>query len=85
MDWLRVFLKRCRAMGQARTLDAELEEELQSHIDLAGEENLRHGSSEQEARTSATPCDSGAPRRMGIGKESSWCQRRVVAPGEPFL
>ena len=39
--------------GQARMLDAELEEELQSHIDLAVEENLRHGSSEEEARRAA--------------------------------
>jgi predicted permease len=53
MDWIRIFLSRCRAMGHARRLDAELEEELHAHIDLAMEENLRRGLTGKEARSAA--------------------------------
>lgn len=53
MDLIRTLLSRLRALFHKRELDADLEEELRAHIDLATEENLRRGMSEQEARTAA--------------------------------
>lgn len=53
MDWLRVQISRIAGLFSQRRLDAELEEELRSHIDMAVEEHRRRGLSEQEARTQA--------------------------------
>jgi macrolide transport system ATP-binding/permease protein len=53
MEWIRIFLSRIRALFRANRLDAELDEELRSHIELAVEENLRRGMGGQEARTAA--------------------------------
>jgi len=53
MDLLRILLSRCAALFRRKKLDAELDEELQSHIDFAIEENLARGMSEQEARRAA--------------------------------
>jgi macrolide transport system ATP-binding/permease protein len=53
MDLIRIFLSRHTALFRRRKLDADLDEELRSHIGLAVEENLERGKSEQEARTAA--------------------------------
>lgn len=53
MDWIRILLSRCAALFSARKQDAELDEELQAHIDLAIEDQRRQGLPEQEARTAA--------------------------------
>jgi predicted permease len=53
MDWTRILLARCSALVGKRKLDADLDEELRAHIDLAIEENRKHGMSEQDARTRA--------------------------------
>ena len=53
MDWTRVLLSRCAALFRMRSRDAELDEELQAHIDLAVEENVRSGMSREAARTAA--------------------------------
>jgi predicted permease len=53
MDRIRILLSRCAALFSAGKLDAELDEELRSHIDLAVEENRKRGMTEQEARTQA--------------------------------
>ena len=53
MDLIRTLLSRFRALLHRRELDAELDEELRAHIDLAVEENLRRGMTPQEARTAA--------------------------------
>jgi hypothetical protein len=53
MDWVRIVLSRCRDPFHRRKLDADLDEELRSHIDLAIEESLERGKSEQGARTAA--------------------------------
>ena len=53
MELIRILLSRCVAIFRRRRLDKELDEELRSHIDLAVEENLRRGMTEQEARTEA--------------------------------
>ncbi len=53
MDWIRICLNRCASLFGKRKLDQELDDELQSHLELAIEENLRRGLSGQEARTMA--------------------------------
>jgi len=53
MDLIRILLSRCAALFRRRKLDAELDEELRVHIDLAIHENLRAGMSQEEARTAA--------------------------------
>ena len=53
MDFLRAFISRCNALLGKRKLDADLDEELRAHIDLAIEENMRRGMSDVEARTAA--------------------------------
>ena len=53
MDWLRIFMSRFAGLFSKRRLDAELDEELRSHIDMAVGEHRRRGLSEQEARTQA--------------------------------
>lgn len=53
MDLIRTFLSRCAALFGRQKLDADLDEELRSHIDLAVEENLKRGMSRQQARTAA--------------------------------
>ena len=53
MDWLRTIFSRCRAFFAEKKLDDELNEELESHIEFAIQENLTHGMSEDDARTRA--------------------------------
>src|ERR1700761_2877513 len=53
MDWLRTFLSRLTALFCRRALDADLEEELRGHLELAIAENEKSGMSPEEARTSA--------------------------------
>jgi putative ABC transport system permease protein len=53
MERIRMLLSRCAALFNRRKLDADLDEELRAHIELAVEENLQRGMSAQEARTAA--------------------------------
>ena len=53
MDAIRTLVSRCTAFFRRRNLDAELDEELRGHIDLAMRENLRRGMSPGDARTAA--------------------------------
>jgi macrolide transport system ATP-binding/permease protein len=53
MDLIRILLSRFTALFHRQTLDADLDEELLAHIDLAVEENLGRGMSKKEARTAA--------------------------------
>jgi macrolide transport system ATP-binding/permease protein len=53
MDLIRTLLSRCAALFSRQKLDADLDEELRGHIDLAIEENLKRGMSREQARTSA--------------------------------
>ena len=53
MTWIRVLLNRCSAFFRTRQLDADLDEELRAHIELAMEEYRAHGMTEQQARTAA--------------------------------
>lgn len=53
MDFIRLLLSRCAALFRTQKLDEGLDDELRSHIDLAVEENLKLGMSEEDARTAA--------------------------------
>jgi len=53
MDWIRILLSRSAALFLSKKLDADLDEELRAHIDLAIEENRRRGMNEPQARTAA--------------------------------
>jgi putative ABC transport system permease protein len=53
MDRIRILLSRIAAFFGKQKLDGDLDEELRSHIDLAVEENLKHGMTPQQARTAA--------------------------------
>ncbi len=50
MDMVRTLFSRIAAMFRSRKLDASLDEELGTHIDLAVEEHMRRGVPEDEAR-----------------------------------
>ncbi len=53
MSWLRILLSRCAGVLAGEKPDEDLNEELRSHIDLAVEEHIRDGMSEDAARTAA--------------------------------
>jgi predicted permease len=53
MDWLRVLVNRIAAGLCGRRLDAELDDEVRAHIELAIAENLCRGVPDSEARTAA--------------------------------
>jgi predicted permease len=53
MDFLRTFLTRCTALFRRRQLDADLDDELRAHIDLATDEFIQRGLLPAEARTQA--------------------------------
>jgi predicted permease len=53
MDLLRTIFSRIAALFRRRRLDADLDEELRAHIDLAVEENIQRGMPPQQARTAA--------------------------------
>lgn len=53
MDQIRILLARIASLFRRERLDADLDEEMRAHIDLAIEENLRDGMSPQQARTAA--------------------------------
>jgi predicted permease len=53
MDWIRVLLSRSAALFRSKKLDADLDEEMRAHIDLAIEENRARGMNEPQARNAA--------------------------------
>jgi hypothetical protein len=53
MDLIRTFLSRIASLFRSSHLDADLDEELRSHIRLSTEENMQRGMSRKEARTAA--------------------------------
>ena len=53
MDTLRTLLSRIASLFRRRHLDADLDDELRSHIDLAIEENRKRGMTRQQAHTAA--------------------------------
>jgi predicted permease len=53
MDAVRILLNRCAALFHYRKLDADLDDELRGHIDLAIHENQQKGLSSDQARIAA--------------------------------
>jgi predicted permease len=53
MDWVRILVSRITSLVSQRKLDADLDDELRSHIDFAAEEGRKRGLSPDEARTAA--------------------------------
>lgn len=53
MERFRTMLSRCMAFFLSDRLDQDLDEELRSHIDLATEENVARGMTQEEARRAA--------------------------------
>ena len=76
LNWLRILLSRFSALFRRRILDADLDEELRAHIELAVAESLQHGMTEQEARTTALRAFGGVTQT----RETYRVQR-----GLPFL
>ena len=76
MDGLRILLNRCASLFRRQKLDLDLDEELRSHIDLAIEENLGRGMSEDEARSAALRAFGGVTQTK---------ENYRIARGLPFL
>jgi putative ABC transport system permease protein len=76
MDQIRTLLSRCASFFRRKRLDEDLNDELRSHIELAIEEHLQQGMSEEEARTAALRAFGGVTQV----KENYRVQR-----GLPFL
>ncbi len=53
MDFIRIVFSRCMALLRSKKLDADLDEELRAHIELAIEENRTQGLNEEQSRTAA--------------------------------
>ena len=76
MDWIRILLSRFRSLFGRRALDADLDEELRAHIELATAENVKHGMAAETARIEALRAFGGVTQV----RESYRMQR-----GMPFL
>jgi hypothetical protein len=79
MDWIRIPLSRFAALFRHRNLDADLDEELRAHIDLAITDNLQRGMSTQEARTAALRAFGGVTQT----RESYRIQRGLFSNSSP--
>jgi macrolide transport system ATP-binding/permease protein len=53
MEWIRILFSRGASLFRRRQLDADLDDELRAHIDLAVDENMKRGLSRDQARTAA--------------------------------
>ena len=53
MNWVRVLISRVRGLFGKKRLDDDLDEELQSHLEMLVEENVHRGMSIEEARRAA--------------------------------
>src|SRR6266480_2713230 len=53
MNWRRKLQLRLRALFQKRKLDAEMDEEMRSHVEMPTQENLDGGLNPEEARYAA--------------------------------
>jgi putative ABC transport system permease protein len=76
MDWIRILSSRLAALFRWRKLDADLDEELRTHIDLAIEEKIKRGVPAQDARTSVL-CEFGGVAQV----KEDYRMRR----GVPFI
>jgi predicted permease len=98
MDWIRILLSRCGALLRGRRLDADLDDELRMHIDLAIAENLKRGLSPENARIAALRAfggvaqtretyreNRGFPALQQFGRDLRFASRQLrKAPGFAF-
>src|SRR5262249_13976351 len=68
---LRSLAARLRALTRRSQGEAEMDEELRSHLELAVEENLRRGLSPEEARRSANLRLGGIEQTKESGRDAS--------------
>ncbi len=76
MDWIRTFFARFAVLFRRRRLNADLDDELRTHIDLAVAENLQRGMSAQEAQIAAL---------RAFGGITQIKERYRVQRGMPFI
>ena len=76
MDWIRILISRCAGLFSRASLDDDLDEELQSHIGLAIDENLKQGMTPEQARTTAL---------RGFGGITQTREQYRAQRGLPFL
>lgn len=95
MDWLRELFSRCTAFLRHKRLDQDLDHEVESHIDLAMEENMRRGMSREQARYAALRVfggvaqvkesyrvQRGVPFFISFGRDLRYaCRRLCSSPG----
>ena len=95
MDWLHELLSRCTSFLRRRRLDEELDQELESHVQLAIEENMRRGLTREPARAAALRTfggvtqvkesyrrQRGLPFFVSIGQDLRYAMRRLrSSPG----
>src|ERR1041384_4022901 len=68
MNWLSRSYARLRSLWQTETMQQEIAEELQFHLDLRTEENIKRGLAPAEARRAAERRFGNA----GVIKDMSW-------------
>jgi len=78
MEWIRVLLSHLAAVVRWRRLDADLDDELRTHIELAVAENIRSGMTAEQARTKALRAFGG----MTQVRESYRMQRGLPGIGQ---
>ena len=98
MDWIRTLLSRFAGLLRRSRLDADLEDELRAHIELATAENMRRGMSPGAARTAALRAfggvaqtresyraERGFPRLERLARDLRFALRQLHrAPGFAF-
>src|ERR671921_1178483 len=67
--WLRGLYRRVRALARSESIHQEIDEEMQFHIDMRTEENVRRGMAPEEARREAERRFGGLTRMKERGYE----------------
>jgi hypothetical protein len=80
MDLIRTLFSRCAALFGRHKLDADLDEELRAHIDLAIEENAQ---SDVEALARKTLAWTGMFLALGKARASIRCDPATRSPKKP--
>jgi putative ABC transport system permease protein len=69
LAWIRAFASRTRAALSPRQVDQEFEHELNAHLDMLADENVRRGMSPEEAKRAARIRLGGHTQLKGINRE----------------
>ena len=69
MEWLRIFASRFLAFFGKRKAESDLDAELQSHLEMQSEENIRRGMTPEEARFAAWREFGGVERAKQLHRE----------------